>query len=558
MSFFQDPPKLGNQYHDDRVIQSVVRRHVPADGLATVEEELASMGALAGDELYRAQLADRQNEPLLVQWDPWGNRVDRIELTAVWKRAAQLAAERGVVATAYEGRLGEASRIHQFALAYLFDPSTDTYTCPLAMTDGAARTLLEHDDRVLAERAVPHLTHRDPAQAWTSGQWMTERTGGSDVGLTETRAEPMESGAYGVSGAHRLYGTKWFTSAATSQMALTLARPVGEPPGGRGLTLFYLETVRDDGSANGIAVNRLKDKLGTRKLPTAELTLHGAVAVPVAGLGHGIRNITPMLNVTRTWNAVSSVAILRRGVALAADYAVRRHQFGTALHDKPLHADTLAGVQAELEGATLMAFRVVALLGRHEAGTATDQDRQLLRVLTPIAKLLTAKQAVAGLSEILECFGGAGYVEDTGLPRLLRDAQVLPIWEGTTNVLSLDMLRALGRQLDLGPIERELQRLQAPQAAVRAFEAARAWLVDVAGRDRGAMEAGARRLALTLGRSLQLALLADHARWCEARLSDPRPGVAAARFSAAGVSCLASVPAWDEARATWIPGSAAD
>src|SRR5205814_3872500 len=143
---------------------------------------------------------------------------------------------------------GEYSRVHQFALAYLFDPSSDVYTCPLAMTDGAAKTLLAHGDRALIERTIPRLTSRDPKAMWTSGQWMTERTGGSDVGLSETMARP--------DGDHfRLYGTKWFTSAVTSQMALTLARPLGNPAGGRGLALFYVEMRDAAGRLNGIQVN---------------------------------------------------------------------------------------------------------------------------------------------------------------------------------------------------------------------------------------------------------------------------------------------------------------
>jgi acyl-CoA dehydrogenase len=457
--------------------------------------------------------------------------VDRIELTAVWKRAARIAAERGVVATAYEGRHGAASRIHQFALVYLFDPSTDTYTCPLAMTDGAARTLLEHRPGGIAERAVARLTSRDPAQMWTSGQWMTERTGGSDVGLSETTATPADGG-------YRLRGTKWFTSAATSDMALTLARVDGAPAGSRGLTLFYLETRGADGQANGILVNRLKDKLGTRKLPTAELTLDGALATPVTELGNGVRHIAPMLNVTRTWNAVAAVAALRRGVALARDYAHRRVQFGAPLAHKPLHADTLAGVQAELEGAFHLAFRVVELLGRVERGHA--EDERLLRILTPIAKLTTAKQCVAGLSEILECFGGAGYVEDTGIPRLLRDAQVLPIWEGTTNVLSLDLLRAGSREgfaaldADLAPPIRDARLGELAESARTTAGRALRWLADRAPED---CEAGARRVALTLGRSVELALLARHADWALAA-GDPLPSYAARRFAAHGIDCL--------------------
>ena len=187
-------------------------------------------------------------------------------------------------------------------------------------------------------------------------------------------------------------------------------------------------------------MNRLKDKLGTRMVPTAELTLAGTLAMPVAGLRDGVRNITPMLNITRTWNAVCSVASLRRGIALARDYAGRRVAFGAPLAAKPLHVDTLAGMQAEHEAAFHLAFHGVALLGREETGVITEDEAALLRLLQPLAKLTTARQAVAGASETLEAFGGAGYVEDTGLPELLRDAQVLSIWEGTTNVLALDAL----------------------------------------------------------------------------------------------------------------------
>src|SRR6185436_14362746 len=179
---------------------------------------LDEMGELAAGPLYALQLADRRNEPVLTQWDAWGRRVDRIEVSPLWRTAARLAAEHGLVATAYERAHGEHSRVHQFALAYLFDASSDVYSCPLAMTDGAAKTLLVHRHRDLVERAVSRLTSRDPAQAWTSGQWMTERTGGSDVGLSETVARADGE-------IWRLYGTKWFSSATTSQMALTLARP---------------------------------------------------------------------------------------------------------------------------------------------------------------------------------------------------------------------------------------------------------------------------------------------------------------------------------------------
>ncbi|MCI3952330.1 MAG: putative acyl-CoA dehydrogenase, partial [Burkholderiales bacterium] len=429
MPFVQPPPELGNQYLDDSALRSYLARMLPAEVLADIEPALIEMGELAGGELYRLQQADREREPALTQWDAWGSRIDHIEVSPLWRTAERIAAEHGLVAIAHERRHGALARVHQFALAYLFTPSTDLYACPLAMTDGAACALQAAGNRALLERALPHLISRDPAEFWTSGQWMTEATGGSDVGLSETVAREEE-------GQWRLYGRKWFTSAITSQMALTLGRPAGNAPGGKGLALFYVETRNARGRPNRIIVNRLKDKLGTRKVPTAELILDGTPAQLVYDTTDGVRNIAPVLNITRNWNSMTAVALMRRGIALARDFARKRIAFGAPLADKPLHVDTLASLQAEFEGALQLTFFVVELLGRAEAERASSSQAELLRLLTPVAKLTTGKQAVAVLSEAIEAFGGAGYVEDTGIPVLLRDAQVLPIWEGTTNVLS--------------------------------------------------------------------------------------------------------------------------
>ena len=390
----------------------------------------------------------------MTRWGAWGDRVDRIEVTDVWKRAEQVAAEYGVVATAYERELGDKSRAYQFALAHLFIPSTDMYGCPLAMTDGAASTLLASGNEDLIDQALPHLTSRDPEAFWTSGQWMTELAGGSDVGRSNTTARQAEDGTW------RLSGRKWFTSAITANMALALARPEGNPEGGKGLLRSFYVPIREDGDlVDGISVNRLKDKLGTRKLPTAELDLDGARAIPVAETQEWhAQYFAPMLNVTRTWNAVTATSFVRRGIALARDYARKREAFGTEIIHHPLHQETLADLEATYEGMFHLSFRVAELLGASDAGTITDGERALLRVLTPIAKLTTGKQVVAAMSECLEAFGGAGYVEDTGLPVLLRDAQVLPIWEGTTNVLSLDTLRAMQSVGGLDPLQQEIER----------------------------------------------------------------------------------------------------
>jgi acyl-CoA dehydrogenase len=532
--FIQSPPTLGNQYRDDRFLRAYLSRVLPPDVHTQIESQLDELGATAGDELYRLQLLDRTSEPQLVQWDAWGNRVDRIELTRLWQRAAELAASHGLVAIPYERAHGRYSRIHQFAGVYLFHPSSDVYTCPLAMSDGAARTLLTAGNHTLVERAVPRLTSRDPAVAWTSGQWMTESAGGSDVGRTLTRAEHVGGSDW------RLYGKKWFTSAITSQMALTLARPEGGASGGSGLAMFYVEVRDEDQRLNNLRVERLKDKLGTRKVPTAELLLDGTRAQLIGDTRNGTRNIEPMLVVTRAWNSVTSVAFMRRALALACAYAHERSAFGAKLRDLPLHADTLAGLEAETRGAFLLAFELVSLIGRQEADELDEGGRALLRLLTPVAKLLTAKQAVAVVSECIEAFGGAGYVEDTGLPLILRDTQVLPIWEGTTNVLSLDALlrgdpieglAALRRRIGAcvqGVAEPRLARLQA--GINQALEHIESHLVRQA--DGRARQAGARRLAMTVGRTLELALLIEHAQWEMAKGARADGVAAAVRFAA--------------------------
>jgi acyl-CoA dehydrogenase len=539
--FQQHPPTLANQYADDRVLRSFLHRALPPAVLAQAAPELMDMGDHAGGELYQFQLADRRNEPTLTQWDAWGERVDRIALSPLWQRAAHLAAEYGLVALPYEQRYGPVARLVQFALAYLFHPSTDVYTCPLAMSDGAARTLLRAGDPALIARALPRLISRDPATCWTSGQWMTELTGGSDLGRSETIARPEPDGSW------LLYGRKWFTSATTGQMALALARPDGGAAGAGGLSLFYVELRDGDGRMQGIQVNRLKDKLGTRKVPTAELRLDGTPARLVGAPAGGVRAIVPMLQITRTWNSVMATATMRRGIALARDYARQRSAFDARLSRQPLHVETLAGLQTEFEGAFHLSFLVAGLLGADETDTADTQQKLLLRVLTSVAKLTTGRQVVEVLSEVIEAFGGAGYVEDTGLPTLLRDAHVLPIWEGTTNVLALDTLRALAQpgawEAISGLAEHAISGLTDPALAAAGRQAcaalnhARRWFA--AASERAQCERGARRLALTIGRSLELALLVAHAAWSLAHERDGRARIAALRFARSTINLIA-------------------
>jgi hypothetical protein len=256
-----------------------------------------------------------------------------------------------------------------------------------------------------------------------------------------------------------------------------------------------------------------------------------------------------MLNVTRLWNGISAVSLMRRAVALALDYARKRVAFGATLSEKPLHADTLASLQSEAEAAFQLAFYVAELTGRQETNEISEEQSLLLRLLTPVMKLTTGKQSVVVASEVLEACGGAGYVEDTGLPVLLRDSQVLPIWEGTTNVLSLDALRALGSDAAAfkalqAEVERTLEHVRedrlsaAARVVQQALEHAESWLTRAKKEGQDALEAGARRFSLTLGRTMELALLLKHAQWSHDREADTRAMAAARLFATSSIDLL--------------------
>ena len=506
---------LENQYRDDRVLRRYLERTLPTDVLRDIERDLIELGELSGGELHDLQLADRTNRPELIQWDATGNRIDHVELTGVWKRAHALAAEYGLVATPYEQTHGAYSRIHQFAMAHLLIPPTDMVSFVLATTDGAARTLQESGNQALINEVLPHLVSRSPEAFWTSGQWRTEQTGGSDLSRIKTEAR-REDGTW------RLYGRKWFTPSSIVNIALVLAKPQRDDVDD--LALFYLP-IRTDGNgvADGVRVNRLKDSLGARKIPVSDVQLDGAACRPVSKLSDGRLHLTDMVELARTWTSVMATSFMRRGIALARDFGRKRKAFGTPIIEKPLHYDTMASMQSTYEAAFHLTFRLVELIGKQEAGEMSVQDRHLLHALTPIVKLTTAKQAVNVMGEVMEAFGGAGYVEETGIPLLLRDVYALPLWEGTTNVLSLISLQTLRRDNRLAALKKELQRcadaVEAPalqhatDTALAAFRNAVEWLATSLDDGQDAAEAGARRFALTIGHALELALLARHAQW---------------------------------------------
>ena len=522
-SFFQDAPGTPDLFTDDHALKSELARRLPTEILARVTPKLERMGRHTATTLPPLVRAAEAEPPVHVPYDPWGRRVDEIRVSRAWETLKEFSATEGIVATGYDASLGEHSRVAQAALLHLFAASSATFSCPLAMTDAAARVLLDLAPRSLRDRLAPRLITTDPAKFITSGQWMTERTGGSDVGPTSTFARPIAR--RGEENRYTLHGVKWFTSATTSEMALTLARVDDGNTlveGSRGLSLFAVEVDRIPGGAlRGIQVNRLKDKLGTWALPTAELTLDGVEATRIGEQGRGVASITPMLSITRFYNAVCAVSGMSHATALAFDYADRRVAFGKKLREQPLHAETLAEMRAEVSAALALVMEIAALMGRAEQGIATADEKQRLRGLIPIAKLTTGKQAVSIASEALEAFGGAGYVEDTGLPRLLRDAQVLTIWEGTTNVLSLDLLRAEAKDGALTAILTDLSaRAEALPSTIppRAATAMRATLGRLVTRltalakdPQGGIERDARRVALTTGHLVEAFCLADRA-----------------------------------------------
>lgn len=533
MTFLQDPPQLLHPYRSDRSLLALLDRALPAGRRAALDADLDALGDYA-QMAWRRACSTTRRKPVLTQWDAWGRRVDRIELTTAWQEGPDITTRHAVLAAGHTD--SEHARLEEFARVYLYHLASEFYTCPLAMTDGAATAIKASGNRELIERVLPRFLSRDASTFWLSGQWMTENAGGSDVGNTETIARQDAGGQW------RLYGRKWFSSAVVGEAALALARPEGAGSGTAALALFYVETMDGERRKPELVIDRLKDKLGTQELPTAEIHLDGLPAWPLGELAHGVRQVAPMLNVTRTWNGICAVASMARAISLARDFATRRQAFGRPLIEQPLHAQTLADMQAEFEGAFALAFEVAHLLGRVEHGMAAPHEATLLRLLTPLAKLWTGKLAVQVCSEAIECFGGAGYIEDTGLPQLLRDAQVYAIWEGTTNVLSLDSLRALAGD-SLGALRTASTHwldgnddMHAASAIRQTLDAAARWL-DQHAAARETLESGARGLAFTLARCAAAALLARQASWSSAH-ADPRPAAALRRFVRLGLDRL--------------------
>lgn len=537
--FLQAPPQLADAWASDPLLRESVAFYLGPELFAEAVEMFREMGHLATAPETLALAARAEAEPPVhIPYSAFGERIDEIRVSDAYVLLGKLGIERGVTAFPYEsGPFGANARIVWAAVISMWGPSSGLYSCPVAMTDAAARTLLDHGGD--AERqVVQRLTTRDGDNAWTSGQWMTETIGGSDVSRTQTVAR-RDGRAW------RLQGTKWFTSATTSEMALTLARPEGAAGGSRGLALFRVHRTLDDGNRNAILVRRLKDKLGTRSLPTAELELDGAIAHPIGDPleGGGVRKIATMLNITRIHNAIGSIGSLSRGIAWARAYANVREVFGTPLHTLPAHRATLADLAVDQAIVLSLVLRCCELTGRVEHGSASDADRAILRGLTPITKLLGARLAIAGVTEAMEAVGGVGYCEDSTIPALVRNTHVQPIWEGTTNVLSLDVLRAAVRSgsVDalLEDIEQTIGTLGEEASVAEPVSAVKRAVGELRDRwaqmdDEETAQLHARPFAMGLGLTYACARLCAQGAW-SARAGHPGTSKLAARLAVRGL-----------------------
>lgn len=530
--FIQEQPHHENAFLSDQFLVRSLKRIMPADVFKSIEYDLVRFGKRTSSEIWRLGQECAVNEPYLHKTSAWGARMDDIVTCNAWKRQKQISAEEGLIAIAYERNFEEFSRMYQVAKLYMYSPCSGLYSCPLAMTDGAAKTIEANDLKDSQGVSFDHLTSRKPDNFWTSGQWMTEKRGGSDVAQgTETIAIPCKDNE----NMYRLYGYKWFSSATDSDITLTLARIADEDgtvlPGTKGISMFMLKTRDDAGVLNGIDVVKLKNKLGTRQLPTGELLIDGAMAEMISAPGRGISCISNMLTVTRLHNIISSASGPRKLLSLARDYATRREAFGKKINQHTLHLQALTRMETETRGCTALMLDLAHKMGHDDCKTISDQDAMLMRLMTPVGKMYTAKRAVELTSEGLECFGGQGYIEDTGLPAFLRDAQVLPIWEGTSSVMSLDVLRAIHKTNGEVVNAFKSRVLEITSKASSHSELTDCCLklesnvrdvLDFIHNQQHKMEIAARDLTVSLGQIYIAALLIEHAYGMSLHESDPK------------------------------------
>ena len=485
----------------------------PAD-LARARPHLVAMGELAGGELDALAAVADQHPPTLRTHDERGRRLDEVVRHPAYEAMERIAFERfGLAAMSHrEGVLGWPGRVPhavKYALSYLFSQAEFGLLCPVSVTDSTSRVLGRFAADDLKAAYLPRLTATDLDALWQGAQWMTEKTGGSDVGASTTVARRDGDGTW------RLWGDKWFCSVANAGAALTLARPEGAPAGTRGLGLFLVPKYLPDGARNAWTLNRLKDKLGSRSMATGEATLTGAVGHPIGDLGRGFAQMMEMVNVSRLSNAMRAAGIMRRSVLESIVHARGRAAFGAALADLPQLRRDLLEMLLDAEAGCSVVLNAAAMLDRADAGSAAD--RVLIRIVTPLAKYWLTARARVVAGEAMNVRGGNGYIEEWVNARLVRDAYLGAIWEGSTNVVALDVQRAIlrdgGFEALAALVQSRLDGVAQPHAK-RWVEVVAATLADLRQRvvawpslDAAERELDARPVADTLYHALAGALL---------------------------------------------------
>src|SRR5450755_1496080 len=434
----QVPPLAGRDVAEDPALLDAIER----EGAGWASGDLHTLGSLAGsaDVAEHARLAN-EHPPVLRSHDARGNRIDEVEFHPSWHALMPTAVSHGLHAAPWRDATPGA-HVARAAKFYVWAQAEAGHGCPISMTYAAIPALRQ--ERPLADRFEPLLTAReyDPGlrppenkAGLLAGMAMTEKQGGSDVRANTTRAEPAPAEG---DGAHLITGHKWFCSAPMCDLFLVLAQAPA------GLTWFLLPRVRPDGSRNAMRIQRLKDKLGNRSNASAEVEFDAALAWQVGAAGRGVPTIIEMVSATRLDCVLGSVAGMRLGCVTAVHYATHRRAFGATLISQPLMASVLADLVLESEAATTLALRLAGAADR--AARGDEAEAALLRIALPAAKHWVCKRAPLHAAEALECLGGNGYVEESGLPRLYREAPLNSIWEGSGNVTALDLLRGLQRQ----------------------------------------------------------------------------------------------------------------
>jgi putative acyl-CoA dehydrogenase len=489
----QPPPLVGyDVYTADRALTAAVERHLDPELLDEAHDDLAALGRASGSaQLQEWGAQANENPPRLRTHDRHGHRVDEVDFHPAWHRLLG----KGVAAGLTAAWVRPGGHVRRAAAFLVWTQVEAGNLCPLSMTHAAVPAL--RTDPALAAEWEPRLTSMvydrelRPARLKAGalfGMGMTEKQGGSDVRANTTAARPLpEEGTY------ELTGHKWFCSAPMSDGFLVLAQAPG------GLTCFLVPRVLADGSRNVFLIQRLKDKLGNRSNASGEVEFDGTWARRVGGEGRGVRTIIDMVAATRLDCVLGSAGLMRQAVAQAVHHCTYREVFGTKLVEQPLMRNVLADLALESEAATTLALRLAAA---YDDGG--EQERALLRIAVPAAKYWITKRCTPLAVEAAECLGGNGYVEESGLPRLVRESPLNSIWEGAGNVQALDVLRALQREPQA--LNAYLQEVGKARGADHRLDGAiKNLLTELA--DLDGIEGRARRLTERLALVLQGSLL---------------------------------------------------